>query len=954
MTGTAYRVCVERLERLLSPRVVSRTLRMEMQPAGLSPDTVTAADLEPILKGAVFRQLQAVMSAEQAREAVQDVLGDVQRRQRQGPAGAGDEADPGGDEGAPEARPPSGEDDSRDPATHTGHEASGGDEFALAQLASLREALRPFNLYFEWPEVRRLRAQLAQLEEEIRAGGDGSDVILEAEDQLSVVASKLEDMLFLQAKDLAELDEAVAEVQGLGGAKVRRLDALVKHVHEAQANRQLAGAEIERARKVARDLRKLMASSVYASNDAEAPSEAEIDARLKALDLEGEVEDLAALERQYAVLLEHREDLADGLRSGREELLAGRGLGAALAKLRDDLGEADIHRRGEVERELMDAAQTLNRLPAATTAELARELDVLQGVLENGLPPHTELVRFRDRLALAVERAERAGRSAEEEAREARIRLDAQGERLGRARDDLLRHDDDAHDPLLVRIREGIERLRAAQAEERLDPEADAELREATAALAARQDTDDREGAHGHEQVRSLLARLDGFPTWIDPEGSAQLRRDLESLPSRPPGEDELAAGAAAVAAFVARVRGDARTRLDRAGAEAARWALHDVLGEIQAANERLEDDRDPELGALERRLEEAREEARAHQLERLHGVEREAERLAGIDDADEERLQAVLARGRAQIARGEPVVALAEATDLVVRLERTLERRIADVMPRLDAAMSAFRRVERLNSDDVATVRRILLHLDAQRAAFGKISPGMRARLERSLHEAEDLLGSLEEEERATRAIADRLMSGNHFDDLLGLFGPPSGPGGMTSTASSAHADGPGPQDGDPPPRSGGASGADTAVAWVEARTRARGTVAAALLDRGQGATAARGLPPGAESGWSDATRHLLGEFERIGASLDLGRLRLATVERTSGALLLATHEAAAALLVADDPATLGLLARDLRDDGGWRRALVGSQDGAPAVAEREAAADLAAGTDDDDRGPS
>ena len=123
--------------------------------------------------------------------------------------------------------------------------------------------MRPFNLYFEWPEVQKLRAQVQLLESEQEAGREATSLVDDAEAQLQEVEQKLEDHLVLQARELGELQEAFEQVRTLGGAKVRRLESLVHHIGEAQAGRQLAPAEVERARRLARDLRKLMESSVY-------------------------------------------------------------------------------------------------------------------------------------------------------------------------------------------------------------------------------------------------------------------------------------------------------------------------------------------------------------------------------------------------------------------------------------------------------------------------------------------------------------------------------------------------------------------------------------------------------------------------------------------------------------------------------------------------------------------
>ena len=77
--------------------------------------------------------------------------------------------------------------------------------------------------------------------------------------------------------------------------------------------------------------------------------------------------------------------------------------------------------------------------------------------------------------------------------------------------------------------------------------------------------------------------------------------------------------------------------------------------------------------------------------------------------------------------------------------------------------------RIDDRNSDDVATVRRILTHLDSQREALSRVSVGLKLQLEASLTQAEQLLSSLEEEYEATRLIADQLVAGGLLDDVLG-----------------------------------------------------------------------------------------------------------------------------------------------------------------------------------------
>jgi len=768
-TSPAYRACVTALERLLSPRVASRTLHMAMREGRLTAETVTADDLEPILKGPVFKQLQVAMPPLRARDSVNEILRTI----------AASESEPESDRPADGASADGASAADDEPTASDDEEATGGEDAVAAdgsspaepdELVQLREALRPFNLYFEWPEVRRARALLAAIEEEAAGGGDIAALMPEAEATLETVRQKLEDRLVLQAQDLARLEEELDEVSGLGGAKARRLAALVNRVREAQADRQLADAEIERSSALARELRKLVASSVY--HDGGGEGGADLEARIRALDAAGEVEELDRLARDRAVLLEHRDDLAQRLREMREQVTAGLTLGDDLRALRDALDVARAQRVDEVARELSAVAARLGEHGDAWTDELRREHDVLAGIVaDDGLPPMADLVRFHDRAALALDRAVREGRHAEADAEAERARLDVQGERLERGRHELLRYGDDSDDPAVERLREAVNALRIAQAEERVDAVAEQELREASEAL-SEQHSDGRDPeVAARAQLAALLARLESLPAAIDPDGAAELRAELQEHRDAAPDEADLATVSAAVAEAVAAATQAARQRLDQLGSEAGRWSSAGLLDAVRDANERLEDGRDPDLPALERRLEDAIQDARAHQLDRLHDLERAAGRLTGIDPAEEVALRQALARARAAVAEGEPATTIAEADHHVARLEAILEERMGDVTPRLDAALATFRTVERLNSDDVATVRRILHHLDGQRAAFARVSPALRARMERSLHEAETVLETLVEDERATRAIADQLMAGNRFDDVLGLF---------------------------------------------------------------------------------------------------------------------------------------------------------------------------------------
>src|SRR5690606_25254431 len=152
-----------------------------------------------------------------------------------------------------------------DPDSPALHQTPAFEQKVRGELAELRENLKPFNLYFEWPEVQKLRAQLQLLEDEADAGGEVASVLSEARDQLALLRQKLEDQLVLQAGELAELEEALERLSTLGGPRVRRLESLISRIRKAQEQRVLMPAEIDQARLLSVDLRKLLESSVYST-----------------------------------------------------------------------------------------------------------------------------------------------------------------------------------------------------------------------------------------------------------------------------------------------------------------------------------------------------------------------------------------------------------------------------------------------------------------------------------------------------------------------------------------------------------------------------------------------------------------------------------------------------------------------------------------------------------------
>ena len=206
MRESPYRI----LEETLRPHLGARAqvvLEEGLKRLGKRPEELSEKDAETLLKGLVFRELQARLPAAQARRAVEEALA------RLAPA--------------PE----------------------GG-------LEALERGLARFGLYVDWPEVGRLRALVNRLRRE-----PDPRLLQEGLALLDHLEEKLEEALLRQAQDLAHLEEALERVRPLGGPKVRRLESLIQIVREAHREGTLAQGEVERARALALELRKYLASS---------------------------------------------------------------------------------------------------------------------------------------------------------------------------------------------------------------------------------------------------------------------------------------------------------------------------------------------------------------------------------------------------------------------------------------------------------------------------------------------------------------------------------------------------------------------------------------------------------------------------------------------------------------------------------------------------------------------
>ena len=355
MRESPYRI----LEEALRPHLGARAqvvLEEGLKRLGKRPEELSEKDAETLLKGLIFRELQARLPAAQARRAVEEALA------RLAPA--------------PE----------------------GG-------LEALERGLARFGLYVDWPEVGRLRALVNRLRRE-----PDPRLLQEGLALLDHLEEKLEEALLRQAQDLAHLEEALERVRPLGGPKVRRLESLIQIVREAHREGTLAQGEVERARALALELRKYLASSavqpatlpemVFETQEEdvlvtveEAPaleeelvidleSLAEPQAQeIRALEVAEEKRRLEELVLRYAPFLDHPR--AAALRAEVEALLeADQPALEKLTELEAALKEAEAEAKAARRARLIQLEEALRRLPLPQEAKAPLEEGLRLGLGE--------------------------------------------------------------------------------------------------------------------------------------------------------------------------------------------------------------------------------------------------------------------------------------------------------------------------------------------------------------------------------------------------------------------------------------------------------------------------------------------------------------------------------------------------------------------------------------------
>ncbi|MFC4452225.1 hypothetical protein [Deinococcus sonorensis] len=375
-----YRTATRTLGDLISPKALERILSDAARERHTTLAQLDNALLADILKRDVYRRLQLSVPAALAKRRVQEVLD----------------------------------------ALEHGTDPAGGGAGANTQILTLEDQARRFALYFDWPQTQRLRALLGVAKQEAAAGRDPEALLREGAELIEALERRLSEELVTQGRDLSELKASFARLGGVGGPKIRRLDTLIKQIDEAQEQRTLLPAELERALGLSLDLRKQVESSVvqHLGKTAESgPDEAqtfdysllppEAQARVQSMEREHEARTLQDLTREFQTLL--RTDVA---LDGEVQLLRARSEGGqllgetVLQNWRARLTEAQQRLLNDQRAVLHTLGERLSRLPDDASVRSARQAYALaQATIQGGGLASDELSQLAQQVQVLEGRA---------------------------------------------------------------------------------------------------------------------------------------------------------------------------------------------------------------------------------------------------------------------------------------------------------------------------------------------------------------------------------------------------------------------------------------------------------------------------------------------------------------------------------------------------------------------
>ncbi|WP_114313543.1 hypothetical protein [Thermus caldifontis] len=651
-----YKTILEALRPHLGTRAEA-VLEEGLKRLGKGPSELTPADGAHLLKGLVYRELQARMRPEEARRLVEGVLAQIE--------GQG------------------------------------------TRLAKLEQGLKRFGLYVDWPEVARLRALLNRLRQAPDPG-----LLAEGEELLEALGEKLEEALLRQAQDLAHLEEALERVRHLGGPKVRRLESLVETIRQAQGEGILAQAEVERARSLALELRKFLESSavkpptlpeiVFETQETPPPSHP-TDVFLtveEASELEGELlVDLEALsqeasQRILALEVEEEKRRLEELLSRYAPLVERATVSPLLAEVQAllDAGTPVGEKLKALEEAFQEAGRNLRAEKRARLIQLQEALRLLSLPEEAKLP-------LQQALKLAEETLEEGGY------------------------------------PDLLPLEEGLRRL---EAEARRKAEEEKRLFQEKEALV-------EELKEKGEAFRPLLEELQALPLEALPQRLPEVRARYAQL-LKAQGEE---------AALRAKLSQAAKA-LEALKPEALALGLKEKVAEAETL---LAQGGLPDLGALQKSLEEAKAQARQEALLELGRLQALAERFRGF--GGEGVLRAIAEEKGKPLPDPTPIARALEA------LKRRMEVKREELTTRLTAFFQSYFRLEGFQSETSRRLRALLPVLQSAQEKLPRLGPQGLLQVEKTLGQAEALLRELEREREAAKAVLQEIK-GEDLEALL------------------------------------------------------------------------------------------------------------------------------------------------------------------------------------------
>lgn len=737
------------LNKTLEPVLGDRTrmvLEEGVRRLGVNPDNLDQGQAEVILKRLVYRELQSKMSPTAARAQIEEVLKAI-----------------GGN-----------------PAGESKMAAQ-----SAQMLASLETGLKRFSLYLDWPEVGRLRGLINVIKQDPEASTVRA-LLREGQEVLSQLEEKLQSALLRQTRDIADLQMALQRVQSVGGPKARRLETLLRQIEEAHEQETLAPAEVDRARSIAAEMRKLVESSVVQNppmesaiilddeeptdknpttevvwDDSELVLDLDFDAltseqqsRIKEIDIAEDQRRLDVLKERYGPVLS-RKEIALEITALQDGLMGGNPLGERIAAFETQLKNAyaEVLSEARVRYEwLVERLRRLELDPAKTTPVQGRLAVVLETLQSGGLPQ--ELAQLEQTL-VALEAEDKAARELRE--RQAKLRQAL----------DTLRSESEASlssfrgNPQVEAFLASLANLEPSEANLQAVRQQHSEL------LSQLAKEREEEGL----RRMGLKAAVQALPTLeqLEPE-----KQSLLSQIDQPSVVAPLADLERTVAAFVDLVKSQIEAKL---GAIEARLKTLIPSEQAQAVQQQLAQARQalaggqlPNPALAERSLQEAitlQRETLAEELTRYEAAGRSLRGLGG------EELEAKVAELRAALQKGE-LPSLEVLGQLLGRLRRAQEALRAELGGRISALLEAYNKHKSVGGETVLRLKPLCDFLQSASDRLARLGASGLLEVRRALEEAERLELQLASEFQAAQSLMQELK-GADLEALLDVFDSPS-----------------------------------------------------------------------------------------------------------------------------------------------------------------------------------